>query len=102
PCAPRAARRAAGRALHRAQLGGRAVRARPPPLDDRQPIAGAGTGVLPPHAERAARVLPEGGAMTMLSVVVPVYGCADCLVALHARLTASVAPITDRYEFVFV
>ncbi len=40
--------------------------------------------------------------MTMLSVVVPVYGCADCLVALHARLTESVAQITDRYEFVFV
>jgi dolichol-phosphate mannosyltransferase len=40
--------------------------------------------------------------MTMLSVVVPVYGCADCLVALHARLTAAVAQITDRYEFVFV
>ena len=38
----------------------------------------------------------------MLSVVVPVYGCADCLVALHARLTDSVAQITDRYEFVFV
>jgi dolichol-phosphate mannosyltransferase len=38
----------------------------------------------------------------MLSVVVPVYGCADCLVALHARLTDSVRQITDRYEFVFV
>jgi glycosyltransferase involved in cell wall biosynthesis len=38
----------------------------------------------------------------MLSVVVPVYGCADCLVALHARLTDSVAQITDGYEFVFV
>jgi dolichol-phosphate mannosyltransferase len=38
----------------------------------------------------------------MLSVVVPVYACADCLVALHTRLTASVAQITDRYEFVFV
>ncbi len=38
----------------------------------------------------------------MLSVVVPVYGCADCLVALHARLTDSVAQITDSYEFVFV
>jgi dolichol-phosphate mannosyltransferase len=37
-----------------------------------------------------------------LSVVVPVYGCADCLVALHARLTDSVAAITDRYELVFV
>jgi polyisoprenyl-phosphate glycosyltransferase len=38
----------------------------------------------------------------MLSVVIPVYGCADCLVALHARLTDSVAQITDRYELVFV
>jgi polyisoprenyl-phosphate glycosyltransferase len=37
-----------------------------------------------------------------LSVVVPVYGCADCLVSLHARLTESVAQITDRYELVFV
>jgi len=37
-----------------------------------------------------------------LSVVVPVYGCAECLAALHERLTASVSPITDRYEFVFV
>ena len=36
------------------------------------------------------------------SVVVPVYGCADCLVALHDRLDRSVAQITDRYEFVFV
>ena len=40
--------------------------------------------------------------MTVLSVVVPVYGCADCLVALHTRLTDSVAGITDGYEFVFV
>jgi polyisoprenyl-phosphate glycosyltransferase len=37
-----------------------------------------------------------------LSVVVPVYGCADCLVALHDRLTASVAGITARYELVFI
>src|SRR3974390_3268202 len=39
---------------------------------------------------------------TLLSVVVPVYGCADCLLALHARLTDSVSQITDRYELVFV
>ena len=38
----------------------------------------------------------------LLSVVVPVYGCADCLVALHSRLTDSVRSITDEYEFVFV
>jgi polyisoprenyl-phosphate glycosyltransferase len=37
-----------------------------------------------------------------LSVVVPVYGCGGCLVALHDRLTRSVATITDRYELVFV
>src|ERR1700716_533590 len=37
-----------------------------------------------------------------LSVVVPVYGCSDCLVALHARLTDSVRQITERYELVFV
>jgi dolichol-phosphate mannosyltransferase len=38
----------------------------------------------------------------VLSVVVPVYGCADCLVALHDRLSRSVVEVTDRYEFVFV
>jgi polyisoprenyl-phosphate glycosyltransferase len=37
-----------------------------------------------------------------LSVVVPVYGCAGCLTALHERLTRSVAQITDSYELVFV
>ena len=38
----------------------------------------------------------------LLSVVIPVYGCADCLVALHDRLTESVGKITGRYELVFV
>ena len=37
-----------------------------------------------------------------LSVVVPVYACAGCLVALHERLTRSVSAIVDRYELVFV
>lgn len=37
-----------------------------------------------------------------LSVVVPVYGCADCLLALHDRLTTSVSQVTDRYELVLV
>jgi dolichol-phosphate mannosyltransferase len=37
-----------------------------------------------------------------LSVVVPVYGCAGCLVALHERLTRSLAGVTGRYELVFV
>ncbi len=44
---------------------------------------------------------PAGGGVE-LSVVVPVYGCADCLHALHARLTAVAATITDRYELVLV
>jgi dolichol-phosphate mannosyltransferase len=45
---------------------------------------------------------PAGGRGTKLSVVVPVYGCADCLVALHDRLSRSVAEVTERYELVFI
>ena len=41
-------------------------------------------------------------AEVQLSVVIPVYGCADCLVALHERLTRSVAEITDSYELILV
>jgi glycosyltransferase involved in cell wall biosynthesis len=37
-----------------------------------------------------------------LSVVVPVYGCADCLVALHDRLTATVSQLAECYELVFI
>jgi glycosyltransferase involved in cell wall biosynthesis len=47
----------------------------------------------------------EGRSMegeVQLSVVVPVYGCEDCLVVLHERLTRSVRQVTDRYELVFV
>ena len=36
------------------------------------------------------------GDAVKLSVVVPVYGCADGLTALHDRLTTSVGSITDR------
>jgi dolichol-phosphate mannosyltransferase len=50
--------------------------------------------IEPPGATTAERV--------QLSVVVPVYGCADCLVALHDRLTRSVAEITDSYELVMI
>jgi dolichol-phosphate mannosyltransferase len=42
------------------------------------------------------------GAALELSVVVPVYGCVDCLVALHDRLTRSVVAVSDRYELVFI
>ena len=37
-----------------------------------------------------------------LSVVVPVYGCAECLVTLHQRLTRTLGPMIDSYELVFV
>jgi polyisoprenyl-phosphate glycosyltransferase len=37
-----------------------------------------------------------------LSVVVPVYGCAACLRALHERLTRTMTQVTGRYELVFV
>ncbi|MBV9007524.1 MAG: glycosyltransferase family 2 protein [Solirubrobacterales bacterium] len=44
----------------------------------------------------------RGSHEVRLSVVVPVYGCEDCLRALHERLTHSIETITDRYELVFV
>src|SRR5947209_7476071 len=37
-----------------------------------------------------------------LSVVVPVYGCAGCLEALHERVGRSVSSFTDSYELVLV
>jgi len=37
-----------------------------------------------------------------LSVVVPVYGCRDCLSDLHRRLTEQVAAITPDYELILV
>jgi dolichol-phosphate mannosyltransferase len=37
-----------------------------------------------------------------LSVVIPVYNCADCLGELHARLTASLRAVTPDYEIVLV
>lgn len=43
----------------------------------------------------------SGGEVT-LSVVIPVYGCAGCLRELHARLTRSVAALSEGYELVLV
>jgi polyisoprenyl-phosphate glycosyltransferase len=37
-----------------------------------------------------------------LSVVIPVYGCAGCLEALHGRLTESLVPLGKSYEIVLV
>jgi polyisoprenyl-phosphate glycosyltransferase len=44
----------------------------------------------------------QAGSAPELSVVVPVYGCRDCVEVLHARLTASLQEITPAYEIVFV
>jgi polyisoprenyl-phosphate glycosyltransferase len=40
--------------------------------------------------------------VTEISVVIPVYNCAGCLPALHARLTATLSGLTDDYEIVLV
>ena len=37
-----------------------------------------------------------------LSVVVPVYGCAECLRPLHERLTGVLRAVSDSYEIIFV
>ncbi len=40
--------------------------------------------------------------MVELSVVVPVYGCRDCLSALHRRLRVAIGPLVSSYELIFV
>lgn len=37
-----------------------------------------------------------------ISVVIPVYGCADCLVELHSRLTSVITELGVPYELIFV
>ena len=40
--------------------------------------------------------------MAELSVVVPVYGCGECLAALHERLGTSLPMITEDFELIFI
>lgn len=40
--------------------------------------------------------------MVELSIVVPVYGCRDCLQSLHQQVTTAAKTITSSYEVVFV
>jgi glycosyltransferase involved in cell wall biosynthesis len=40
--------------------------------------------------------------MVELSIVVPVYGCRDCLDQLYQQLTSAVKTITSSYEVIFV
>jgi polyisoprenyl-phosphate glycosyltransferase len=42
------------------------------------------------------------GAAPELTAVVPVYGCRDCLEALHARLTAALEDLVSTHEIIFV
>lgn len=49
-----------------------------------------------------ARADPTTGAANDLSVVVPVYGCADTLEALHQRLTATLDRLALDRELIFV
>ena len=42
------------------------------------------------------------GGTPIISIVVPVYGCEECLLALHARITAALAPLRIDYELVLV
>jgi dolichol-phosphate mannosyltransferase len=45
---------------------------------------------------------PPGRGAVEISVVVPVYGCRDCLHELHRRICASVEPLTGSFELVLV
>jgi dolichol-phosphate mannosyltransferase len=40
--------------------------------------------------------------MVELSVVIPVYGCADCLEVLHSRLVAALERCTGKFEIILV
>jgi glycosyltransferase involved in cell wall biosynthesis len=51
---------------------------------------------MPTVDQPMSAVTPE------ISVVVPSYGCHDCLHALHERLTAALAGVVDEFEIVFV
>ncbi len=95
---------APGRAAPDAARNALAPRRTPPhtqgkhnPLAFSAPLADNSVGMAGPtqHNGAPARVVD-------LSVVIPVYACASCLVALHERLTRSIAQVTDSYELVFI
>jgi dolichol-phosphate mannosyltransferase len=44
---------------------------------------------------------PQAGGVE-ISVVIPVFGCGDCLWALHERLTAALQAVTSSYELVLI
>lgn len=46
--------------------------------------------------------LPRGRGAVEISVVVPVYGCRDCVRELHRRICATLEPLTREFELVLV
>lgn len=50
----------------------------------------------------AGNGVPPGRGTVELSVVVPVYGCRDCLYELHRRVCAVLEPLTSDFELVLV
>jgi len=44
----------------------------------------------------------QGLEMVEISVVIPVYCCADCLIALHQRLTTILKPLVPGFEIIFI
>lgn len=56
----------------------------------------------PVSASPAVNGLQAGRDAVELSVVVPVYGCRDCLRELHRRTSAALESLTDDFELVLV
>ncbi len=60
------------------------------------------SGARRPSAGDGRRSAGKHQGEVELSVVVPVYGCEGCLRALHDRLHAALARVTESFEIVFV
>lgn len=37
-----------------------------------------------------------------ISVVIPVYGCGQCIVGLYSRLVATLAPLSEKFELILI
>jgi polyisoprenyl-phosphate glycosyltransferase len=69
-------------------------RAQGTPIDHGAPTYGVG--------DRKIRTMAPADTSTDLAVVVPVYGCAGCLVALHERLVRVLDDLGISFELIFV
>ena len=70
------------------------------------PVLLAAAALLAPAVfaapRRSAAATTRRVARHSTAVVIPVYGCRDCLQPLYRRLTDSVAPLVSSYELIFV